>query len=162
MRYLQAKSGAKSPSAPVEVVRTGRFTGGRRASNPVRRLGKATWIVGVREAAKDPTEQEQKRIDRRTRELEEPLGTNEDNLGLIKWGKKSRFGRECRAGDTLIEIWNSRDRNRSIVTRPVRVLLKDPEPVFNRFYTEQASHERVERGQLVEVSAHPEGSRISA
>ncbi|MGY4401729.1 phospholipase D family protein [Bradyrhizobium sp. USDA 3315] len=119
----------------IEVVRTGRFAGGRRASNPVRRLGKATWILGVREV-KDPTEPQQKRIDRRTRELKKRLGTNDDDLGWIQWGKKSRFGRECRAGDTLIQIWNSRDRKRSVVTRRVRVLLKDEEPVFNRFYTQ--------------------------
>ena len=43
-------------------------------------------------------------------------------------GKKSRFGRECRAGGTLIQLFNSRDRKRSIVIRRVRVLLKDPEP----------------------------------
>jgi hypothetical protein len=100
----------------IEVVRTGHFTGRRRASNPVRRLGKATWKLGVREV-KDPTERQQKRIDRSTRELKERLGTNEDDLGWIQWGKKSRFGRECRAGDTLIQILNWRDRKRSIVTR---------------------------------------------
>jgi hypothetical protein len=120
----------------IEVVRTGRFRGGRRASNPVRRLGKATWILGANELKRDPTERQQKRIDRLTRELKERLGTNEDDLAWIQWGKKSRFGRECRAGDTLIQIFNSRDRKRSTVTRRVRVLLKDKEPRFNRFYTQ--------------------------
>lgn len=119
----------------IKVVLTGRFTDGRRASNPVRQLGKATWILGVREV-KDPSERQQKRIDRRTRELTERLGTHEDDLGWIQWGKKSRFGKECRAGDTLIQIFNWRDRKRSIVTRRVRVLLKDPEPDHNRFYTQ--------------------------
>jgi hypothetical protein len=120
----------------IEVIRTGRLTGGRRTSNPVRRLGNATWILGVKEMKEDPTEGQQKRIDRRTRELNERLGTEEDDFAWIRWGKKSRFGRECRAGDTLIRIYNSRNRKRPVVTRRVRVLLKDPEPNLNRFYTE--------------------------
>ena len=120
----------------IEVVRTGRFTGRQRTSNPVRRLGNATWILGVKEMKEDPTERQQKRIDRRTRELNERLGTDQDDFAWIRWGKKSRFGRECRAGDTLIRIFNWRDRKRPVVTRSVRVLLKDPEPDLNRLYTE--------------------------
>jgi hypothetical protein len=120
----------------IEVVRTGRFTGKQRTSNPVRRLGNATWILGVKELKEDPTKRQQKRIDRRTRELNERLGTQKDDFAWIRWGKKSRFGRECRSGDTLIQIFIWRDRKRPVVTRRVRVLLKDPEPDFNRFYTE--------------------------
>jgi hypothetical protein len=96
----------------IEVVRTGRFKGRQRTSNPVRRLGNATWILGVKEMKEDPTERQQKRIDRRTRELNERLGTEEDDFAWIRWGKKSRFGRECRAGDTLIRIFNWRDLKR--------------------------------------------------
>jgi hypothetical protein len=120
----------------IEVVRTGHFTGGRRTSNPVRRLGNATWILGVKEMKEDPTERQQKRIDRRTRKLNERLGTDVDDFSWIRWGKKSRFGRECRAGDTLIRIFNWRHRKRPVVTRSVRVLLKDSEPDLNRFYTQ--------------------------
>jgi hypothetical protein len=120
----------------IEVVRTGRFTGRQRTSNPVRRLGNATWILGVKKMKEDPTERQQKRIDRRTRELNERLGTDQDDFARIRWGKKSRFGRECRAGDTLMRIFNWRDRKHPVVTRSVRVLLKDPEPDLNRLYTE--------------------------
>jgi hypothetical protein len=120
----------------LEVVRTVRVTGRRRTSNPVRRLGNATWILGVKEVKEEPTERQQKRIDRKNRELNERLGTRESDFGWIRWGKKSRFGRECRAGDTLIQIFNWRDRKRPIVTRRVRVLLKDAEPDLNRFYTQ--------------------------
>jgi hypothetical protein len=54
----------------IEVKRTG-LKGRGRASNPVRRLGNSTWILGVRELKKPPNERQQKRIDRRTRELNE-------------------------------------------------------------------------------------------
>jgi len=130
----------------IEVIRTGRLTGEHRKSNPVRRLGNATWILGVKEVRDDPTERQQKRIDRRTRELNEQLGTKEGDFAWIVWGKKSRFGRECRAGDTVIRIYNWRSRKRPVVTRRVRVLLKDPEPNRNRFYTEDPA------GQSNEVS----------
>jgi hypothetical protein len=119
----------------IEVKRTG-FKGRGHASNPVRRLGNSTWILGVRELKKPPNERQQKRIDRRMRELNERLGTEEDDFAWIEWGKKSRFGRECRAGDTIIRIFNWRGRRRPVVTRRVRVLLKDLEPNRNRFYTE--------------------------
>lgn len=123
----------------IEVVRTGGFRGRQRAANPVRVLGKSTWILGVKEMKEDPNERQQKRIDRRTRELNERLGTEEDDFAWIRWGKKSRFGRECRAGDTLIRIFNWRDRKRPVVARRVRVLLKDPERDLNRFYTEDSA-----------------------
>lgn len=133
----RAKLGARQIDrlCAIEVKRTG-FKGEKRASNPVPRLGNATWILGVRELKRDPSESQQKRIDRRTRELNERLGTEEDDFAWIEWGKKSRFGRECRAGDTIIRIYNWRGRKRPVVTRRVRVLLKDSEPHRNRFYTE--------------------------
>jgi hypothetical protein len=101
-------------------------------------LGNSTWILGVKELKKPPNERQQKRIDLRTRELNERLGTEKDDFAWIEWGKKSRFGRECRAGDTIIRIYNWRDRKRPVVTRRVRVLLKDSEPHRNRFYTEDS------------------------
>jgi hypothetical protein len=120
----------------IKVVRTGRFTRRPRTSNPVRRLGNATWILGVKEVKGEPTERLRKRIDHRFQELNERLGTEGNDFGWIRWGKKSRFGRECRAGDTLIQVFNWRDRKRAIVTRRVRVLLKDTEPDHTRFYTQ--------------------------
>jgi hypothetical protein len=92
--------------------------------------------VGVNESKKDPSEHVQTRIDKRNRELSERLGTDEEEFSWIEWGKKSRFGRECRAGDTIIEIFVPNGGGRPSVTRRVRVVLKDQEPIFNRFYTQ--------------------------
>ncbi len=119
----------------IKVIRAGRPKGARK-KNPVRQIGKSTWIVSVKELKNDPSERQQKRIDRRNHELNERLGTNED-FGWIQWGKKSRFGRECRAGDTLIQIFQRLDRKRPLVTRSVRVLLRDPEPDHVRFYIQE-------------------------
>jgi hypothetical protein len=119
----------------IKVIRTG-WSRVRRKTSPVRQIGKSTWIVSVRELKGDPSERQQKRIDRRNQELNERLGTNED-FGWVRWSKRSRFGRECRAGDTLIQIFRRFDRKRPLVTRRVRVLLRDPEPDLIRFYTQE-------------------------
>jgi hypothetical protein len=119
----------------IKVIRTGRPKG-RRKANPVRQIGKSTWIVSVKELKSNPSQRQQKRIDRRKEELNERLGTDED-FGWIRWDKKSRFGRECRAGDTLIQIFRALDRKRLLVTRRVRVLLRDVEPDLIRFYTQE-------------------------
>jgi hypothetical protein len=47
----------------INVVRTGRLRAKPKARS-VRRLGNSTWIVGVNEITRDPTEREQKHIDR--------------------------------------------------------------------------------------------------
>src|SRR5260370_9194795 len=51
----------------IKVIRTG-LPKGRRKRNPVRQIGKSTWIVSVRELKSKPSEQQQKRIDRRNQE----------------------------------------------------------------------------------------------
>jgi hypothetical protein len=123
----------------IEVIRTGRPRGAKKPK-PVPRLGHSTWIVGVKGLKRDPSEKQQKRIDRRNEQLNEKLGTKEE-FSWIQWGKKSRFGRECRAGDTMIMIFVPNGGGRVTVTRRVRVVMKDREPVFNRFYTEQPTRQ---------------------
>jgi hypothetical protein len=118
----------------IEVIRKGRPRGGKKP-NPIRRVGNSTWILGAKGLKHDPGAKQQERIDRRTAELNEKHGT-EDDFSWIQWGKKSRFGRECRAGDTVIMIFVPHGGGRATVTRRVRVAFKDREPVFNRFYTQ--------------------------
>jgi hypothetical protein len=100
----------------------------------VRRLGNATWIIGVNTGLPDPPAKEQRLIDRAHRELNERLGTDDQYFNWIKWGKRSRFSRECREGDTLIEISNQKGRKRRVVTRRIPVLLKRTEPNCFRYY----------------------------
>jgi hypothetical protein len=123
----------------IDVVRAGRFVARQQKANPVRRVGNAVWILGVRELKRDPTPAQQERIDRKSRDLAAKHGGDQDDFSWIQWGKKSRFGRECRAGDTIFQIYNWRgDKRRPVVTRRIRVLLKDAEPYFNRFYIQES------------------------
>src|SRR5260370_17682621 len=51
----------------IKVIRTG-LPKGRRKRNPVRQIGKSTWIVSVRELKSKPSERQQKRIARRNQD----------------------------------------------------------------------------------------------
>jgi hypothetical protein len=123
----------------IKVVRTG-WPNTKQAAKPkrIRRLGNSTWIIGVKELIRDPTANEQRNIDRARKDLKERLDADEDDYGWIRWGKKSKFSRECRQGDTLIQIWNMRHGKRRYVTRRLPVLLKRNEPTWVRFYIGEA------------------------
>jgi hypothetical protein len=116
----------------IKVVRKGWQKGLPKKGVRIRRLGNTTWIVGVYDLKRDPTEDEQKRIDRATSDINNKLGTTFDEYDWIRWGKKTRFAKECRVGDTLIQISNH-GKTRSI-TRRRAVVLKRTEPNWVRTY----------------------------
>lgn len=145
----------------IKVVRIGwtNFSHRSRAKK-IRRLGDTTWIVGVNALLRSPTQSEQKYIDRATRDLNKRLETDEDDYNWIRWGKKDRFAKECRAGDTLIEITNNKKSKRRYVTRHIPVLLKRNEPTCTRFYvgqpsqgTDQINWSRFQR--ILKEAGHP-------
>jgi hypothetical protein len=117
----------------IEVIRSGWPERKSPKPKPIRKLGNSTWIVGVNELKRDPTTKEQKHIDRANERLNAQSGGEED-YDWIRWGKKSKFSKECREGDTLIRIWNPRGAGRSRVTRRLALLLKGHEPTYVRLY----------------------------
>lgn len=121
----------------IKVVRNG-WINKRLKQKPkaIRRLGGSTWIIGVKEILRNPPAREQERIDRSQKKLKLHHGWDEDeeDYGWIRWGKKSKFSKECREGDTLIQIFNTKNGKRRYVTRRLPVLLKVPEPNCIRFY----------------------------
>lgn len=125
----------------IKVVRTGWPNGKRKKPVRVRRLGNATWIVGVYDLVRDPSKDEQKHIDRATSDLNERLGAVGDEYEWIRWGKKTKFARECRVGDTLIYIDNPKGGRGRIVTRRRPVLLKRTEPKWIRVYIGEATRD---------------------
>lgn len=144
----------------IKVVRTGWGNKNRRSNaKPPHKLGKTTWILGVNELTRDPPANEQKSIDRAIAELLESRGSDEDVYNWIRWGKRTRFSKESREGDTLIEISNSKKRKRPIVTRRVPILLKRKEKkllaVLHRIYGT-----RVRRNNLGKISTNSEKCRI--
>ena len=100
----------------------------------VSELGNRTWLLGVHEMARAPSPSEQVKIDEAAKELKEELAAPED-LEWLRWGTKSRFARECKKGDTVIQMWRSSHAKRpSKVYRAVSILLKQETPTWTRFY----------------------------
>ena len=116
----------------IEVVRRGGFGGTQQGKrkNPIKRLGNQTWLVGVREHVRQPTAEEQRRIV----QAAEKLDTEVDELSWLRWQADTRFARECREGDQLIQIWKRAGAKRLIVYPAVRVLLKQKSATHTRFY----------------------------
>jgi hypothetical protein len=119
----------------IPVTRTGWAKGGKRskAKKRIRSLGNRTWILGVNELLRDPPADEQNHIDRANAHLNERLVADEEEYAWIRWGKLDKFAKECREGDTLIQIYNKRNGTRR-VSCSIPVLLKRNEPKWTRFY----------------------------
>jgi hypothetical protein len=118
----------------VKVVRRG-YNPSRSIGSRNGKIGNRTWIVSVQELQDEPTVQQQRRIDRRVKEINKARGVAED-YEWIRWTRMSRFARECRAGDNLFEVFRPLGRKRPVVYRGVRVLLRDREPTLVRFYVQ--------------------------
>jgi hypothetical protein len=132
---LQAKHLAMLCKIKV-VRRGGRLFGTRRQPKPrISRLGNRTWMVGIYELKRDPRPSERKKIEQATRELRTKVGDPDFEPSWIKWSGKSRFRRQCRKGDSVIQIWRSSgDKRPSSVYRSVPVLLKQSTRRWTRFY----------------------------
>lgn len=111
----------------IKVVRKGgQARGGSKAHRPkVARLGNRTWLVGVRELVKDPPANEQRLIDRAMETLRTQMKDPEEESAWLRWGATTRFARECRQGDSVIQIWrSSKAKEPRSVFRTAPVLLK--------------------------------------
>lgn len=127
----------------LEVIRRGRWHG--RSKTRITKLGNRTWIVGIRELKKDAPPTEQKLIDNAMRSLRE--NEHEDDLAWIKWGTRDSFARNCRAGDSLIQVWRSSEASRpSAVYRSAPVLLKQSTKNWIRFYIPESQARNSEMG----------------
>jgi hypothetical protein len=96
-------------------------------------------LVGVHELVREPAPDEQRLIAKAVKSLRSRLSTSNEEPDWIRWTGKNRFLRECREGDSLIQIWRSSDAKRpSAVLSAVPVLLKQKTKRWTRFYTPPA------------------------
>lgn len=109
----------------IKVIRRGGRGTGTRRKPKIAQLGNRTWLVGVRELVKDPSPIEQRLIDRAMDKLRTQMKAPEEESAWLRWGATSRFARECREGDSVIQIWRSSKAKRPrSVYRTTPVLLK--------------------------------------
>ena len=115
--------------AKIKVVRRGFGHGahtGKRTRPKVSELGTQTWLVGVVEEDRDPTESEQQLIDKSRQELARRFGWDDESISWIRWSGSGPFPSKSRQGDQVIQIWrqNPRSKRPSSVLQPRPLLLK--------------------------------------
>jgi hypothetical protein len=134
----ELKSNHIATLCKIKVVRRGgRGTrGSKKQRRPkVARLGSRTWLVGVRELAKDPAPAEQRLIERALKTLRAKMKDPDEEVAWVRWTGRSFFVRECREGDSLIQIWRSSKAKRPrTVFRAASVLRKQKTNKWTRFY----------------------------
>lgn len=116
----------------IEVIRRGGYKGAAQGKrkNPVKRLGNQTWLIGVHDLVRESPADEQRKIAQAASKLE----VEEHELSWLRWKGDSKFARECREGDQLIQIWTRAGAKRLIVCPAVPVLLKQKSATWTRFY----------------------------
>ena len=126
----------------IKVVRRGGRGPGRRKKRVTKLapLGNRTWLVGVHQLVRDPPPDEQRMIDRATKTLRARAEGRDDDPNWVRWGPRGLLPRDCREGDSLIQIWRSSGAKRpSAVLRVAPVLLKQKAKRWTRFYLGDAT-----------------------
>lgn len=137
-RELQSRDIAKL--CKITVVRRGGWNFGGRHKIKITPIGNRTWIVGERELVRKPRPEEQRRIDRAEGFLSSRVPKK--NIEWIRWRGKGKFMRECKQGDSVIQVWrSSRAKRPSVALRATPVLLKQKTKRWTRFYIQKAASE---------------------
>jgi len=133
----------------IKVVRSGgrgRATERQHHKTRVSRLGNRTWLAGVSELVRDPKPDEKRMIEKAAAKLRLRFDARDnEEFDWIKWPVKSRFARDGREGDSIIQIWRPSSATRpSWVIRAVPVLLKQKTQHWTRFYLPPAEDNPVQ------------------
>jgi phosphatidylserine/phosphatidylglycerophosphate/cardiolipin synthase-like enzyme len=126
----------------IRVVRRGGRRGAGRGKRVTKLapLGSRTWLVGVHELVRDPPPDEQRMIDRAAKTLRARAEGRDEDPNWVRWGRRGLLPRDCREGDSLIQIWRSSGAKRpSAVLRVTPVLLKQRAKRWTRFYLGEAA-----------------------
>lgn len=124
----------------IKVIRGGRLVpGGSKRHKPrISRLGNKTWLLGVREDSEEPKPAEQKKIDEATDVLRKKTGDHDFDPDWIRWAATSKFGRNCKEGDSVIQIWRSNNAKKpTCVYRSTPILLRQTARHWVRGYLRQ-------------------------
>jgi hypothetical protein len=95
-----------------------------------------TWIIGVHELVREFAD-EQEAIKAGTEIAEHQLTQKGSTLSWIRWTGKSRFRREAKPGDTVIQIWRSHgSKIPEWVYRHAPILHRQHETTCTRLFVE--------------------------
>jgi hypothetical protein len=99
-----------------------------------KKLGSRLWIVRVHEIESDRYANEEEYVDRAAEKLRRITGDDTIEPVWIRWTGHSRFRREARAGDTVVELWSAHKGKRIAVQPPSAILLRQDTQKWTRFY----------------------------
>lgn len=142
---LESLKGMATPVNGAFLKRIGKLPVRRRAAGELRRrkkpkvgrLGKRTWLVGVRELKEDAFPKEKERADAGEKVARKEITGQRSDVSWVRWTGRSQFGRKAAKGDSVIEVWTFLDKRTVEVRRAAPVLLKQKEPTCTRFYIEE-------------------------
>lgn len=110
--------------------------GGRSGKRKTRisHLGNRTWLIGVYELVREPRAKEQRLIN----DAKKNLKLSDERADWVRWSGEGRFIRDCREGDSLLQIWrpSAATKRPQCVLQASPVLLKQRTKNWTRFYFE--------------------------
>jgi len=109
---------------------------GRRSRRSTTRFGHRVWIVSVKELKEDAYPDEKRFAETAESKARDMIGKN-GGISWIRFTGKSRFRLFARAGDVVIQIWESLSGKRISVIEPIPVVLRQNANHWTRFYLDQ-------------------------
>ena len=116
----------------IKVVRRQGARAPRRVHQ--KRLGFQFWVVRVRELHPDRYQDEEQYVAHAIAAVRRIAGDDSIEPEWLRFTGASRFRREARPGDTVVQLWAGRDRKRITVWPPAAILLRQDQRDWARFY----------------------------
>jgi phosphatidylserine/phosphatidylglycerophosphate/cardiolipin synthase-like enzyme len=119
------------------IVRRGRPSAHQRVKVPKHR----TWILGVHEVVREFPEEEAA-IEKGNAIAERNLTQESSETSWIRWTGNSRFRREAKRGDSVIQIWSPHGAKKpAAVIRHAPIVHRQDEKTCTRFFVEDFEDE---------------------
>lgn len=121
----------------IEAIKVSPRRSGRKRRRRTTSIGIAenrTWLVNVTEQDEEKFPDEQELAEAGERKAEQFLNTEGDGVSWMRWTGSSKFQREARQGDSVIQVWRPQGGKRRTVYRPSPILYRQDEKNCTRFY----------------------------
>ena len=116
----------------IRVVRRPGVRAPRRANQ--KQLGSRFWVVRVRELEPDRYQNEEPDVARAVADVRRIASDDSIEPEWLRFTGTSRFRREARSGDTVIQLWAGKNGKRVSVWPPAAILLRQDRQHWTRFY----------------------------
>ena len=122
----------------AKIPVTPRRGGGGGIRKALPELGSRCWLVSVKELDEEAFPEEQALVADAEEHIREESGNSELSPEFLRFTDRSRFRKEAKAGDTVIQIWSKRNSDRVSVYPPTALLFRQDERSWTRFYIDES------------------------